>query len=303
MDKIIIDGYGLAFRSHYAHNTLQTFKGLYSGCVFGFLVGMRGLKKRNPHCHITVAWDSNSTRRKKIYAGYKANRPGMMFGEQIADLKRIIYTLNVAQVEYQGEEADDVIASFATQFKGEDGLIYIYSADKDLLQLVDDGKVLMIRPSSGKHQEKFFDEELVKSEYHITPKEMKGFLALRGDTADNIPGAFRIRSALLIDLLRKYGDPIEIFDHLCEEKLTDYENTTLAAFREQAVINLKLVALREDLELKIIDGIPNMEKLSEYLDKYEIKSIKPQNFIDVFTDMPAHMKKGPAVQSYSLFEE
>ena len=304
MDKIIIDGYGLAFRSHYAHSTLQTFKGLFSGCIYGFLVGARGLKKRNPGCHITIAWDNDSSRRKKVYAGYKANRPGMMFGEQIADLKRIFYTVNVAQIEYPGEEADDVIATFVSQFKGDDGKIFIYSADKDLLQLVEDGKVIMIRPSSGKTNEKFFDEELVKKEYNIAPKEMKAFLALRGDTADNIPGAYRIRSALLIDLLRKYEEPLAIFDHLHEETLTDYERTTLAAFREQVIVNLELVALREDLDMKIINGVPDIDKLAGLLDKYEIKSIKPQAFVDAFTDMPTHMiKKGPAIQSYSLFEE
>jgi len=302
MDHIIIDGYGLAFRSHYAHSSLQTFSGIYSGCVYGFLVSIRGLKKRYPHHHITVAWDNDNIRRKKIYAGYKANRPGMLFSEQIGDLKRILHTVNVSQVEYVGEEADDVIASFVKQNKSED-LIFIYSSDKDLLQLVEDGKVIMIRPSSGKHPEKFFDEELVKKEYSVTPRNMKAFLALRGDTSDNIPGAYRIRSALLIDLLEKYKKPMNIFENLDKEELTEYELKTLTEFREQAAVNLQIVALREDLDLKIIEGNPNVDKLSEYLDKYEIKSIKSRGFMDVFTDMPAHMKKGPAVQSYSLFEE
>ena len=111
MDHIIIDGFGLVFRSHFAFSSLQTGTGLYSGCIYGFLVSARTIKRRFPHCHVTIAWDNDPVRRKKVYASYKANRPRLGIYEQINDLKEIFSNLNVSQSDYMGEEADDVIAS------------------------------------------------------------------------------------------------------------------------------------------------------------------------------------------------
>lgn len=300
---MIIDGFGLAYQSHYAFFNLQTSKGYYSGAFYGFIVSLRALKKKYPFCHITIAWDREPTRRKKIMASYKANRSSNVFLDQISDLKKALLNINVSQSEYEGEEADDVIASLVRAYSTKDNQVFIYSSDKDLLQLVKDGRVIMIRPKRGKNSEIIFDEERVVQEYGITPKNFLKFLVLRGDKSDNIPGTFRVASSILCGLVNKYSTMDEIFNNLDKENLTDYQRKTIESFKEQSLINLDLIKLRDDLNLNILKGKEDMEDFVNYLNKYEIKSLNAKDYIDSFSDIPSHIKKAPAIKNYSLFEE
>ena len=160
MKRFIIDGLNLAYRAHFAHKELTTSTGRLSGCFYGFLVTLKALKSRNLDCHFYVAWDNEARHKKAVFPEYKANRQHFSIDEPVKDLKTVLKYLNIAQVEAIGEEADDVIASVAE--KGEE-LTYIYSSDKDLLQLVRDGKIIGVRP--GK-KEKVYDEEEVKKKYN-----------------------------------------------------------------------------------------------------------------------------------------
>lgn len=301
MDHIIIDGFGLVFRAHFAFSALQTTAGIYSGSVYGFLISARTIKKRYPHCHVTIAWDNEAKRRKSIYGSYKANRPRLTISEQISDLKKIFLNLNVSQTDFYGEEADDVIASLVQQYKDQ---IFIYSSDKDMFQLVKDGHAIVLRPKRGKIPERFFDEEMVKETYSVSPQNFSCFQCFRGDNVDNIPGVPRVRSKLLAYLSEKYKEPTNIYNHLDEEELTEYQRNSLINFKNQALLNYQLVKLRDDLVLDIRTGKPDVEALASILDKYEITSINPNTYIQAFTDTPSfNTRRAPAVQSYSLFEE
>jgi DNA polymerase-1 len=282
----------------------MTSKGLISGCVYGFLVSARTIKNKYPHCHVTIAWDTESTRRKSIDASYKADRPKFGAPEQILDLKHIFSHLNVSQSEYQNEEADDVIASLVRKYQDDTNQIIIYSADKDLLQLVKDGKVIAFHPKKGGKAEKILDESAVKEEFGVWPKDLKCFQCFRGDSVDGVPGVPKIKTACLIPLIEKYKTPKEVYAHLDEEKLTNFQRDSIRAFEQRVYLNESLVGLRDDLELTINNGIPNEEMLSQYLDKYEIKAINPNSYINVFFDAPSfNVRTAPALQSYSLFEE
>ena len=233
MNQLIIDGFGLLYRSAYAFKTLQTSTGAPSGGMYGFLTGLRSIKVRYPDYHTTLVWDLDSTRKKTIYADYKANRDQMdrpYFGDTISDLKRMFNYINVTQAEILGEEADDVIASIVENYKKEDGTIIIYSADKDLLQMVQDGKVVVIRPKSGKYPEKVFDEERVKADYKVYPKDIACLLAMIGDTSDNIPGVSRVPTRIVAGLCEKYHTPVAIYDGLASEDLTDFQRLSFNNF-------------------------------------------------------------------------
>jgi DNA polymerase-1 len=302
MDHIIIDGFGLVFRSHFAFSSLQTSTGLLSGCIFGFLVSARTIKKRFPHCHVTIAWDNDPVRRKKVFAGYKANRSRLGIYEQIDDLKEIFSNLNVSQSEYIGEEADDVIASL---IKCYDGQIYIYSSDKDMFQLVKDGRVIVIRPKRGRYEERYFDEEAVKEAFKVSSENFVCFQCFRGDKVDSVPGVPRLPSDLIARLSEKYKTPQNIYDNLDEEKLTEFQRTSLLECRDQVLLNDQLVKLRNDLDLEIMTGKPNAEALVPLFDKYDINSLKSNSYVEVFIDEPSFTaRKAPAlVVSYpSLFE-
>src|SRR5271157_2335338 len=190
MDHLIIDGLNMAFRAHFAYygpggTPLHTSKGVLSGCVYGFLEMTQTIKRKFPQCHVTLAWDTQSTRKKAVYAEYKANRPEFTLTDQVKDLKEIFKALNVSQTEYETEEADDVIASLVRRYK-EDGKIFVYSGDKDMLQLVEDGKVIVIAPK--KDGAIIYDESAVKKDYGVTPKDLTCYFCLRGDAVDNVPG-------------------------------------------------------------------------------------------------------------------
>lgn len=303
MDHLIIDGFGLAFRSHFAFLNLQTTKGISSGCVYGFLVSVRSIKNRFPQSHVTIAWDNHATRRKELFPEYKATRPKFALTEQILDLKEIFKHLNVSQAECVGEEADDVIASLVKQYQEEDNLITIYSADKDMLQLVKDGKVVSIRPKSGPRPERVFDEEEIKKEYGVGPEDLVSYFCFRGDSIDNIPGVKMLRSACIVDLIKKYKVPQEIYKNLSTEKLTHFQRESLEFFEPQAYINVGLVKLVNDLELNMEIGAPDPEQIARGIEKYEISSINPETFTKVFTDVSGFgNRRSPTVKSFSLFD-
>lgn len=301
MDHLIIDGYNLVFRAHHAFITLQTPGGIPSGCVYGFLVGSRSIKKKFPDCHITIAWDTESVRRKQLDPTYKANRPQHHISNQIQDLKKIFTCVNVSQTEYINEEADDVIASLIKKY--DQGIIYIYTSDKDLLQLVKDGRVLVVRPKKGAIPEKVYDEEAVKEEFGVSPEDLHSFLSLKGDTVDNIPGVVRVRASCLINLIKKYRTPRNIYANLKQEDLTGFERKSLEEAEQRVYLNTELVKLRDDLELSILEGAANEETLQGFIDKYALKSINPGTYIKAFLDLPSFNKRlSPAVESYSLFD-
>ena len=303
MDHLIIDGFGLAFRSHFAFLNLQTSKGISSGCVYGFLVGARSIKNRFPQSHVTIAWDNHATRRKELFPEYKATRPKFALTEQILDLKEIFKHLNVSQAECVGEEGDDVIATLVKQYQEEDNLITIYSADKDMLQLVKDGKVVAIRPKSGPRPERVFDEEEIKKEYGVGPEDLISYFCFRGDSIDNIPGVKMLRSACIVDLVKKYKEPKEIYKNLQAEKLTHFQRESLELFEPQAYVNIELVKLMDNLELSKVTGDPDPEQVARGIEKYEINSIKPEVFTKVFTDASGFgNRRSPTIKSFSLFD-
>lgn len=302
MNHIIVDGFNLAYRSHYAFSNLQTSTGFSSGCIYGFLIGIKTVKTKYPHCHLTVAWDNDAIRRKAIYAKYKANRSKMVFIEQIIDLKKILLNLNVSQAEYKGEEADDVIASLTKIYKTDDNQIFIYSNDKDMLQLVKDGHVIVIKPKWGKHPEKIYDEEAVIEEYKIEPKKFACFQCFRGDKVDNVPGVPYLKSSVIAHLTNKYKTPTNIYENLDKEELTENERESILKCKSQILLNMQLVRLCDDLELNIKKGESNSDAVESYLEKYQIRSLKPNTFVGLFRDISINFKKAPAIKSYSLFD-
>lgn len=302
MNRFIIDGFNLAFRSHFAFGELKADNGLYSGCVYGFLVTLRSLKKKYPSFHFTVVWDNEPTRKKAMYVDYKADRPHFDIHDQIRDLKSILKALNVDQAEMLGEEADDVIAAMVEKYLQEEGKIYVYSSDKDLLQLVKNGRVIVIKPKSGGYPEEFFDEEAVKDKFGVYPSEFACFLTFRGDTSDHIPGVPRARSKVLAELASKYKEPRLVYGSLNEEKLTDFHRTKMREFEQQAYTNYSLVKLKDDLDCDVSLGASDEEQVALYLEKYGIKKIPADGLVRVFEEESSfNERQAPAIENISLF--
>ncbi len=293
---LIVDSFNLAFRSHYAFNTLTNSAGLQSGCFYGFLTGLRSIKNKYPQYHIILAWDTESVRRKQVFAEYKANRNHATgIHGQIDDLKKMFYNLNVSQVSYQGEEADDVIASLVNFYSNDQ--IIIYSSDKDLLQLVKDGRVVVLNPKGT-----CYDEEKVKQEFGVYPKDFVCYQCLRGDSVDGVPGVARLRSSKIAQLASTYKNIQDVYENIDKESLTDFERCSIMESKQQILLNDQLVRLRGDLELQIIHGVPEPALVEIYLNKYEISKIKSDSYVSVFKDISSfNMRKTEALKTTSFF--
>jgi DNA polymerase-1 len=305
MNKFIIDGYNLVFRAHYAFQTFITSTGLLSGNIYGFFTIMRSLRYKYPACEFVVVWDTHATRKKGLYPEYKANRNHSNVDVQIKDIKNACKCLKIIQVEAQGEEADDVIA---TVCQNVDGIAYIYSSDKDLLQLVKDGKIVVVRPKVGATAERIYDEEAVKKEFLVSPSDLACYLSFKGDTVDNVPGVERVPSKVLASLSREYHTTAEIYKNLHQEKLTDHQRRSIQAAESQVTLNFDLVKLRTDLDCLIFtSGFSNTEEFAKLLSKYEIKAIVPSSYIDLFEkDLSFSLRTGPGhpiLKTLSLFDD
>lgn len=282
MNHLVVDGHSIAYRMHYAFPLLRTTAGLMSGAVYGFLTGLRIRRKKHPDCHVTVTWDNDAARKKAAFPEYKSERSGIsVLHAQIADLKEMLACANITQAECLAEEADDVIAYLVNKYS-KDGRVFVLSSDKDLMQFVKDGKVVLIRPVSG-DSDKYYDEESVKKEFGVSPAGLASFLALRGDPVDGVPGLLRVRSTVIASLVNRFGDPYEVYRNIKAETLTDFERKSFEGFESQAKVNYGLTRLTgESLEPTIREGRPDPERLKEFLNKYEIRKIESESYVAMY---------------------
>lgn len=302
MPYLIVDGMSLVHRSRWAFREMTNSKGEISGHFYGFLVTLQSQKRKHPECKIVVAWDSRPQRRINVYADYKANRNHTDFGDGIRDIKTVLSSLNITQAQKEGEEADDVIAALCRKYVNEGSFVYIYARDKDLLQLVQDGKVVVLWPNNGSNPETPFDEEKVRDKFGVDSKGLKSYLVFRGDDQDNIPGIPHLRSKTIVRLVNKYHTPKSIYASLDAEDLTDFERQSFDQFEAQSRINEELVSLRDDFDPDLIKGGSDPETIESLLQKYSIKKIRAQHLVEVFAEEGSfHMRTSPAVKEFSLF--
>jgi DNA polymerase-1 len=247
-----------------------------------------------------VVWDNNPVKKKEAFADYKANRDHFRLNLPTTDLKLALQCLNIVQVECPGEEADDVIA---TLVQSNDGKDYIYSSDKDLQQLVRDGRVIVISPKVGATPEKFYDEEAVRAKWGVGPEDLACLFAFKGDTSDNIPGT-SVPSKVLAPLTIKYKSPEMVYSSLESEKLTDFQRQALLNNKNQVILNHSIIALKKDLNCVYTKGESFPNKLKEIFDKYEIKVLSPESFVALFDAETAFLhRNSPALRTVSLFDE
>jgi DNA polymerase-1 len=304
----IIDGLNLAYRCHHSHAELRTTSDLASGMFFGFLSNVISLKKRFKAYDFAVAWDNRSKRKFETQPDYKAGRsrlPESVYS-QVKDLKLALASTFVSQYDAEDEEADDVIATLCELHKNERS-VCILTNDKDMLQLVENGKVVVIKPKVGNSEERFFDEEAVKNFFGVPPSLVSEYLSFTGDTTDNIKGVPRLQKKTIVQLLDKYRSLEQILENAQAEKnLTEGSRTNILNSQIRLANNIKIIKLRRDLS-GIRKKTPEYSEatLQIFLDKYEIKRITPSSFEDAFsvnTNMRySDPKSVKAIETYSLF--
>ena len=241
----IIDTFGFFFRLFYAMSGLKSKDGKPSGMVSGFANFIANLKNEFPSDYIIFALDSKGkTFRSQIDPNYKTNRqaPPEALLEQLPVCIDMIEKMGLYSFSKEGYEADDVIASAVKKHKDE-YLINIVTHDKDLYQLIDES-VRIYSPA----KKMLYDRNGCFEKYGVYPEQIRDFLAICGDSADNIPGVKGIGDKGAKKLLDEFGSLEKIYeniDKVPQNRQKDY----LVAGRDNAILSKKLATLYDELEI------------------------------------------------------
>ena len=251
----LIDASAYIHRAFHAIAPLTAPDGTPSNAVFGFIrILQRVLREKEPD-YVASAFDlKGPTFRHRIYPEYKANRPPMdeALAAQIPFVRQAVAAHRIRFLEEEGFEADDLIASAALALRDE-ARVVIVSGDKDLLQLVDE-RVSLWDPMN----DRFFDVAAVEKKYGVGPAKLLDYLALTGDSADNIPGVAGIGPKSAAILLGQFASIDEIFLNLDAVEKPAMRKK-LAAGQDMARLSRELVRLKSDLAVGTIDDYTRRE--------------------------------------------
>ena len=276
---VLVDGSSYLYRAFHAFPPLTNSAGEPTGAMYGVLNMLKSLILQVQPSHIAVVFDAKGkTFRDEMFEQYKSHRPPMPddLRKQIQPLHDIIRALGIPLLVIEGVEADDVIGTLAVAASKANQKVLISTGDKDMAQLVDDN-IMLINTMNNT----LLDREAVIEKYGIPPELIIDYLALMGDSADNIPGVAGVGEKTALGLLQGIGSMAEIYANLDKvaelpirgaKKLGD----KLLAEKEMADLSYRLATIKTDVALDITPeqltlGASNNDQLTEYFGRYEFK--------------------------------
>ncbi|MEN6441362.1 MAG: DNA polymerase I [Syntrophobacter sp.] len=272
----IIDGSSYIYRAFFAIRRLTNSKGMATQAVYGFFTMLlKVLRERKPD-YICVVFDAPGRGfRHEISDTYKATRQSMPeeLVPQVPYIKQVVQFSGVPQMELQGYEADDLIATLVQWASTQSLDVVIVSADKDLHQLIHDPEIRQWDPQN----DRLFTEDVVKDRFGVTPVQMADYLALVGDVSDNVPGVKGVGEKTARQLLQTWETLDAIYDNL-NAISPDSLKRKLVEGRESAFLSRELVTLRLDvvIEKKLEEFAPAEPLKREMLglcEELEFKSL------------------------------
>src|SRR5437868_12612714 len=229
-DLFIVDGNNLAYRAFFAlPEELATSDGQPTNALLGFTNMLFKLLSDYRPKGVAVAWDSRPVHRaqaaKEGEVVYKEGRRPMpdLLREQFPHFRPIVEAFGYRNLEFEGWEADDVIATLATRADAAGVKTCVVSTDRDAFQLVSDNVVLMMTPR-GVADVNVYTPDRVEARYGIRPDQVPDFIGLKGDTSDNIPGVPGIGAKTAGQLIAQYGSLEEVIAHAAEPSPARPEN-------------------------------------------------------------------------------
>lgn len=246
----LLDGYALIYRTYFAffRRPLMNRLGQNISVVYGFFNTLLNYIDQYHPSQFAVILDSRTpTFRHQIYPLYKANRDSAPedLHAQIPLVEKLLEQLGIPVLRQDGMEADDIIASIATQCSEKEVDCRIITGDKDLLQLVD-RYVHVMKPQEGEYEE--LDEAKVEEIWGIKPNQILDFLSLTGDKADNVPGVKGVGEKGALKLLNNYQTLEGIYEHT--QELTGALQKNIIEGKENAFLSKELIRLKIDLPYK-----------------------------------------------------
>lgn len=305
----IIDGHALCYRAYYAfiRNPLINSKGQNTSAIFGFArMFFKLIEDQNPD-YLAVAFDPpRKTFRSEIFPEYKANRAKTPddLKEQVEEIKNLVKSLDIPVLIPEDSEADDILGTVADKYSREGYEVILVTGDKDAYQLVNDN-VKIYANTKGISEHIIYDNDKVKEKLGVTPEQIIDYMALVGDTADNVPGVKGVGAKTAEKLINQYGSLDGVYEHIDEIKGANQKK--LIENKENAYLSKELVTIKKDLELdfKIEDAVFegfDHEKAVAYFQEMEMKSII-DDYFSISDYMEEPKEKKPEIKTdYKLVE-
>ena len=287
---VILDGHAIVYRAYHAFKELSDPTGQPINAVYGFArILLKVINDYDPK-YIAVAFDHKNGKSKRVadFEKYKAQRPPMPEDliSQVGIIKDLVAVFNIPQFELDGFEADDLLGTIADEVKKQKSVqTIIVTGDKDILQLVDDGKTHVFIPGRGRFsKDREYDEAGVLHRLGVAPIQVPDLKALMGDPSDNIPGVKGIGEKTAVKLIQEFktlenvytaietqseDEPViakAVLKKLVEDKDMAFLSKKLATILRDAPVNFELE--------KCVTKNYDKERVSALFEKYSFNSLK-----------------------------
>jgi DNA polymerase I len=290
---LLLDGHSLAYRAFFALPTdLATKAGTVTNAVYGFTSMLTKVMADEQPDHIAVAFDApgGSTYRIELDPEYKAGRKETpdLFRSQLPLIHEVLDALEIQQLEVKGVEADDVIATLATQAAAAGMDVVIVTGDRDSYQLVADPYIKVLYNKRGVSDYALYDEAGIAERCGgVTPAQYLDYASLRGDTSDNLPGVPGIGEKTAAKLITTYGGLEGIYEHL--DDLPPKQRTNLGEAKDRVFKNREMSRLNREVELDIgpddlQQGAFDRERVRVLFNQLEFRLLLPR-ILDAIGDV------------------
>jgi DNA polymerase I len=281
-ELFLVDGNNLAYRAYFAlPEELATTEGFPTGALLGFTNMLFKLLSDYRPRGVAVAWDTKPVHRaaqaEAVEVVYKEGRRPMadLLREQFPYFRPIVEAFGYRNLEFEGWEADDVIATLATRADEAAIKTCVVSTDRDAFQLVSENVCLMMTPR-GVSDVQVYTPDRVEARYGIRPDQIPDFIGLKGDSSDNIPGVPGIGDKTAGQLVAQYGSLEEVLEHA--DELSPARRKNLTEFADQARAAKQLATMRRDLDLdpdpaELVLAPPDRSELREMFRRFEFRAL------------------------------
>lgn len=283
---LVVDGHSLAYRAFYALpvDNFSTKDGQHTNGIYGFLAMLVNLIKAEKPTHMAVAFDtSRQSFRTREYAEYKANRSETPaeFKGQIPLLQDCLAAMGITVLQKEDIEADDILATLATQGAERGYDVLVCSGDRDTIQLVNDDITLLYPNVQGVSQLKRYDPAAVVEKYGLPPEQYPDIAALVGETSDNLPGVPKVGEKTAVKWLTQFGTLDELIERSGEIKGVVGGN--LRDHLDDVRRNRALNALLRDVELPVgVDDLAvrpmDAQAVRDIFARLEFRTLLPRVF-------------------------
>jgi DNA polymerase I len=300
---VLLDGHSLAFRAFFAlPDTLVTSSGQITNAVYGFTAMLIKLLADERPDAVVVCFDKGAPQfRLDRYAEYKAGRAETpdTFRQQLPLIREVLGSLRIPMVELEGYEADDLLATLTKHCRHEGDEVVIVTGDRDILQLVRDG-VSVIMTRRGISDVIRYDNATVRERYGVTPEQWTDFVALKGETSDNLPGVPGIGDKTAAQLVNKYGDIEQVIAHAGE--LTPKIRDAIRERANQVRVNKDLGRLLDDVPLDIDPANLGLEPWDEEEVRKLFTSLEFRSLHERLKALKIHANASPALELKTISE-